>query len=154
MARSAARHPVDAVEEFRPRLARIAGWAGAVIALVAMAAVAAVLPSAFSIVDRVAFVAVGAAGAAFCVKEAMVRVTARPDRLEVRNLIGSRDLEWAEVVAVSFPEGDPWAHLDLADGDTLAMMALQRADGPAGIAAARRLAELVRERGEVSGPQG
>ena len=63
--------------------------------------------------------------------------------LTVRNLVLVRRLEWAEVVDVRFGEGRPWVQLDLADGDTLAVMAIQRADGPAAQREARRLATLV-----------
>ena len=64
--------------------------------------------------------------------------------------LSKQELEWAEIVAVSFPEGDAWAHLDLADGDTLPTMAFQRADGARGIAAARQMAALVAARGEAT----
>ena len=51
---------------------------------------------------------------------------------------------------ISFPMGDPWAHLDLADGSTLSMHALQRYDGERAIAAAHLLRRLVSERGEAA----
>jgi hypothetical protein len=47
------------------------------------------------------------------------------------------------VVAVRFGDGDPWVMLDLRDGDVLAVMAIQRADGAYAQAEARRLATLV-----------
>ena len=40
-------------------------------------------------------------------------------------------------------DGDPWVMLDLSDGDVLAVMAIQRADGAYAVAEARRLATLV-----------
>ena len=42
-----------------------------------------------------------------------------------------------------FGSGRPWVQLDLADGDTLAVMGIQRADGACADAEARRLATLV-----------
>ena len=39
--------------------------------------------------------------------------------------------------------GRPWVQLDLSDGDTLAVMGIQRADGAFADAEARRLATLV-----------
>jgi PH (Pleckstrin Homology) domain-containing protein len=65
------------------------------------------------------------------------------DALVVRNLSGDRRLEWAEIVTVRFGGGEPWVTLDLADGETLAVMAIQRADGADAVAEARRLATLV-----------
>lgn len=48
------------------------------------------------------------------------------------------------------PDGGPWAHLDLADGSTLAINAIQRYDGKRAIADAHRLQALVQERGEAA----
>ncbi len=72
-------------------------------------------------------------------------VRAVPDErgLTVRNFIYTRTVEWAEIVSVTFGEGNPWVQLDLSDGDTLAVMAIQRADGARGVAESRRLATLV-----------
>ena len=86
----------------------------------------------------------------FCHLQASVAVTARPRELVVRNLMRTRTLEWPEVIGISFPMGDPWAHLDLADGSTLPLQALQRYDGDRAIAAAHLLRDLVRERGEAA----
>ena len=89
--------------------------------------------------------------ALFCHLEASVRVVARPDGLEVRNLMRTRTFEWPEVLGISFPMGDPWAHLDLADGRTHPLHAIQRYDGERAISAAHRLLHLVQERGEARG---
>src|SRR5690606_14498826 len=59
-------------------------------------------------------------------------------------------LEWAEIITIGFPMGDPWAHLDLADGSTLQLQALQRYDGEHAISGARLLRDLVRQRGEAA----
>jgi PH (Pleckstrin Homology) domain-containing protein len=74
---------------------------------------------------------------------ARLRATPGPDGLVVRNVVVVTKLEWAQIVAVRFGGGDPWATLDLADGDVLPVMAIQRADGERGVAEARRLATLV-----------
>ena len=60
-------------------------------------------------------------------------ITAVPSRagLVVRNLVLTRTLEWPEVVGIQFGGGEPWVTLDLEDGDTVAVMAIQKADGPA-----------------------
>lgn len=146
--------PRPGVELFRPRMARIVGLAVGTLVLGAMVVLAILMPSTFTTVDRIGFVLFGAAVFGFCWRQATVRLIASEDRVVVRNLFSGRELEWPEIVAVSFPEGDAWAHLDLADGDTLATMALQRADGADGIAAARHLSRLVRERGEAADVHG
>ncbi|HZE66247.1 MAG TPA: PH domain-containing protein, partial [Sporichthyaceae bacterium] len=79
----------------------------------------------------------------FLHKHASVRIVAGRDHLEVRNLFRSRTLAWGEVLAVRFRPGDPWAYLDLSDGETLAAMGIQASDGPAAVESARELARLV-----------
>ncbi len=56
---------------------------------------------------------------------------------------------WAQVVDVEFGGGEPWVTLELDDTDTVAVMAIQRADGAAAMAEAQRLAGLVRDLGEA-----
>jgi hypothetical protein len=127
---------------FRPvrgrRVARVLG----VAAVVLFTALAATVVEQ-TVWDRLGFVVVGLLVLAFC--EMQARVVAVPDErgLFVRNLVNRRRLEWAEVVGVSFGGGRPWVQLDLADGDTLAVMGVQRADGDRGVAEADRLATLV-----------
>ena len=61
----------------------------------------------------------------------------------MHNLIRTTRLEWAQIVAVRLGGGNPWVSLDLDDGETLAVMGIQRADGERGQAEAKRLATLV-----------
>ncbi|WP_425953603.1 PH domain-containing protein [Xylanimonas sp. McL0601] len=96
-------------------------------------------------------------GFAVCVALLLWRlggVHAKPSSrgLLVRNLVATRRLAWPEVLAVHMTVDDPWVVLDLADGGTLAVMAIQRADGERGMREARRLAHLVRTLGEAPDP--
>ncbi|MBO3102692.1 PH domain-containing protein [Cellulomonas sp. zg-ZUI168] len=93
--------------------------------------------------DKVGFALVGALIAGFLWRQASVTALVRDDGLTVRNLLFTRRLEWAEIVSVRFGSGRPWVQLDLSDGDTLAVMGIQRADGEFADAEARRLATLV-----------
>jgi hypothetical protein len=93
--------------------------------------------------DRLGFLLVGAAVGWVLSRFAGVRADATEAGLRVRNLVVRRDLEWAQVVEVRFPDGDPWVTLDLSDGDTLPVMAIQRADGARGRSEASRLSTLV-----------
>lgn len=132
---------------FRPRAARLVCLPLAGISLVMMVGLAVGLPGLTGVRlgagDRVGFVSLGVAIAWFLLREAGVR--ADPDRagIVVRNLLRTRRLAWAEVVSVRFGPDRPWVLLDLADGDTLAVMAVQRADGDRARTEARRLATLV-----------
>ena len=75
----------------------------------------------------------------------LVSVTARvtDEALVVRNVVFTREVEWGAIVAVRFGGADPWLNLDLDDGENLAVMAVQRADGEFARAEALRLARLV-----------
>ena len=79
----------------------------------------------------------------FCWRQATVAAVPDPQGLTVRNLLLERRLSWADIVSVRFGQGRPWVQLDLADGDTLAVMGIQRADGRFASQEARRLATLV-----------
>lgn len=72
------------------------------------------------------------------------RVRARADDagLDVRNPFRRRRLAWAQIVAVRLGRNDPWVLLDLTDGTSCAVMAVQAADG----ARARRDAQWLRDR--------
>ncbi|WP_374968905.1 PH domain-containing protein [Terrabacter sp. BE26] len=81
-------------------------------------------------------------------------IVAVPSRagLVVRNLVLTRTLEWPEIVRVQFGGGEPWVSLDLEDGDTVAVMAIQKADGKVAGREASRLAALVQAFGEAGEP--
>lgn len=144
------RPPADARAElhapFRPHAARVVTLGLAVLVAVLTAVLVAVLPSiatAYGPGDQAGIALLGLVIAWFCWRQASV--SARPDEtgLTVRNLVVSRRLAWAEIVSVRFGGGRPWVQLDLADGDTLAVMAIQRADGDRAERESRRLATLV-----------
>lgn len=76
-------------------------------------------------------------------RQSTVSATPSPEGLAVRNLMGTTRLEWAQIVSVRFSPDRAWAQLDLADGDQLAVMAIQSADGERARHSAQRLASLV-----------
>lgn len=141
-------HDADAdLRVFRPRAARLVSLPLAAASLLVMGGIAVALPQitgrAVGVGDRVAFLAVGVGMAWVLVREAGVRAEPDEDGVVVRNLVRTRRLAWPEIVSVRFGPDRPWAQLDLADGTTLAVMAVQLADGARARAEARRLATLV-----------
>lgn len=102
--------------------------------------------------NRVAMIVLGLVGAVIAWRFGAVRAVPDPGGLTVVNYATSRRLVWAEIVTVRFGPNDPWVHLDLADGDVLAVMGIQRADGEHGMAEARRLVALIAELGEAEEP--
>lgn len=132
---------------FRPRRARVVALALGALSLVSLGLLAVFLPVATGIetnpIDRLAIAGLAVAIAWFCYRQATVRAVPDAEGLHVRNLFLSRDVEWAEIVSVRYGQGRPWAQLDLAEGDTLAVMGIQRADGELAQREASRLATLV-----------
>jgi hypothetical protein len=71
------------------------------------------------------------------------RLTATPAGVVVVNGYRRRDLEWAQVLAISLRRGAPWATLDLSDGTTVAVLAIQGSDGARAVNAVRTLRALI-----------
>lgn len=132
---------------FRPIRARRVAWSVCVVQGFVLVVVALTLPwsgpAAFGPADRIGVVAVGGLVGWMLYRFAQVRAVPTETGLVVHNLLRSTDLQWAQVVAVRFGGGNPWVTLDLSDGESLAVMAIQRADGPAGQGEAQRLSTLV-----------
>jgi hypothetical protein len=89
--------------------------------------------------DQVAMVVVGLllGGAALLFTRPRVRADA--SGVQVRNLLETRTLPWGLVRRVSFPDGAPWARLELPDDEYIAVMAIQAADGARAVEAIQAL---------------
>lgn len=137
-------------EVFRPRFARWVTTVLAVVVAVATVLLLVLLPgvglAGYTVADRAGIGLVGLAIVWFCWRQATVSATPTPAGLRVRNLATTRTVAWAEIVWVRFGEGRPWVQLDLDDGDTLAVMGVQRSDGERARREAKRLATLVAAR--------
>jgi hypothetical protein len=69
--------------------------------------------------------------------------------VEVVNMLSRRDLAWEEIVAVRFGRNDPWVRLDISDGTSLNVLAIQASDGDRGRAEAQLMADLVETHGRA-----
>ncbi|WP_425359137.1 PH domain-containing protein [Actinoalloteichus spitiensis] len=134
------------VRPWRVRLVAV----GAAVSLVSVFTVVAVLlketPTGafFGTSDQVAMVLLGCllAGAALLLARPRLRVG--PWGLEIRNILASRTVEWPLVRAVTFPEGVPWARVELPDDEYIAVMAVQAADRHRAVRAMREVRRLHR----------
>ena len=137
----------DLYRPFRPRAARVVAVVLGVAVLVMMVAIALLLPSAApdrqSWLDRAGIAGFGVLVAWFLWRQASVRAVPDTEGVTVRNLLITRRVAWPEIISVRFGHGRPWVQLDLADGDVLAVMGVQAADGDRSVAEARRMATLV-----------
>lgn len=93
--------------------------------------------------DRIMTVVLGLALGALIWRFAALRAIPTPTGLRVINLLRRHDVEWASVVNVGYSGGTPWAVLEMADTEQIAVMAIQRSDGAFAEKEASRLAALV-----------
>jgi hypothetical protein len=96
----------------------------------------------FGSTDRIAMVGLGLVVAAGILALGRPRVEADERCIRVRNVIGSHTVPWELVRAVTFPDGSPWVSLELVNGDTLAVMAVQAADRERAVATVQALRAL------------
>lgn len=142
-------HPdQDLYAVFRSRRGRAVAMGMAALSIILFGGFAVLAPTPeeggqFGVPDRIMMVALGVAMAAFLWR--YVGIKAVPDErgIQIRNLILSRRIEWTEVEAVRFHGGAAWPVLALHDGEEVAVMAVQKADGGRASGEATRLATLV-----------
>ncbi len=144
----------DAYRPFVSRRARVVATTMGALSLVIFGGLAVLLPTNAGLTtwqggDRVLVALIGVLIAAGCWRYAGIRAVPTPDGLLVRNLVVTRRVAWAQVIGVQFGGGAPWVTLELDDTDTVAVMAIQRADGEQAEQEAVRLAGLVRDLGEA-----
>jgi Bacterial PH domain len=132
----------------RPVRARRVAFAVAAVVVVLFVVLAALLGRTssegveFGPGDQVAMALLGGLVAAGVLLLARPSVVADLDGVRVRNIFTTKDVPWEVVRAVSFRDGTPWAMLDLADDDQIAVLAVQAADGERAVAAVRALRAL------------
>ncbi|MCM3659875.1 PH domain-containing protein [Georgenia satyanarayanai] len=136
----------ELLRPFRPRAAR---WVASVLLVLTVLGppvlfmVMAANDLDMSGADVIGMLATAVVLAWLCFRQAAVRAVPDDDGLTVRNFIKVRRLEWEQVVEVRFGANSAWAQLDLSDGTTLPVMAIQSADGGYARREVGRLAALV-----------
>jgi hypothetical protein len=104
--------------------------------------------------DQVAMVILGALIGLGIMAIARPRVRADADGVRIRNIIGGYQLPWDVVRAVKFNRSSPWASLELADDDEVAVMAIQASDKEYALDAVRALRRLLAAHGGATGHSG
>jgi hypothetical protein len=134
----------------RPRRVRLFAGIGAAV-LFAMFAVAGVFlrnsdtGANFVLSDQIAMFGIGIMLALGALWFTRPRVRADREGVEVRNMLGARRFGWSEVERVSFPDGSPWARLELPRDEYVPVLAIQAMDGERAVTAMRELRRIRRE---------
>lgn len=131
----------------RPRKARVIAVVSAVVVLALFVVAGVVLPASdtgvyFRAADQVAIVAIGVLLAGGILLAARPRVRADAEGIEVRNVGGARRLPWSAVKRVTFPDGAPWARLDIGADEYVPVLAIQALDGQHAVDAIRAVRAL------------
>ena len=147
--------PTPAAPEapFRPRRGRVLPlvMAGVAVVVCTIVAIGMGAGGVWQVGDQLALVGLGVGIAAFLGRYASIKAVPDAAGLTVRNLMLTRTVAWDEIIEVRFPDGAPWVTVELDDGDELAVMAIQRADGQVARDEALRLARLVDRHWNVEG---
>jgi hypothetical protein len=142
----------------RPHRLTVVAWVCAVAIVIVFTLVATALTGEtegggmFARGDQAAMVGLGVLFALGVLAFARPRVWADRRGVKVRNVFGSYELPWEIVRAVRFDDRSPWATLDLADDDTIALMAIQRSDHAQSLTAVRGLRALLAEHQRNAAP--
>jgi hypothetical protein len=95
--------------------------------------------------DKIALGAVGLILAGGVLLLARPRVRADARGVEVRNLLFGQVVPWQQIKGVSFPDGAPWARLELPRDEYVPVVAIQAADGERAVRAIRELRAWYRD---------
>lgn len=94
--------------------------------------------------DRVALFAIGVVLACGALVFVRPRVVADDEGVQVRNAFFGQKVPWSLIRAVSFPDGAPWARLELPADEYVPVVAIQAMDGERAVVAIRELRALHR----------
>lgn len=133
----------------RPVVLRRVCWGVVALVMAVFTAVAVALgrttgAAQFRLGDQLAMIGLGVLLSAGVLTLTRARVSADPDGVAIRNVLGTRRLPWQVVREVRMDPGASWASLDLHDDDTVALLGIQSNDGDRAVDAVLGLRELLR----------
>ena len=145
----AAERPAPSSVSAVPRRLRLACAVTAAVIVGVMVVVGVLLKSSstgvvsFHTSDQVAMIVLGVVLGAGVLALGRPRLDADADGVRVRNVLASYRLSWDMVRGVRFERSAQWATLELANGDEIAVLALQAGDGEPAAAAVEGLRALL-----------
>lgn len=143
---------VTPVVEAKPRRVSVVAYVAAGLILVVFTLIGTALTGStgegtavFRPGDQAAMIGLGICGALGALAFARPRVKATAEGIWIRNVFATYNLPWSVVREVRFERGHPWVTLELADDDTVSVLAIQAADKEYAVAAVRGLRALHRQ---------
>ncbi|WP_141925049.1 PH domain-containing protein [Haloactinospora alba] len=137
---------------WRPRNIRLVAYGLAALVLATMVVLALILPPDWRLQDRAGLVLFGVFAVFALHLLGRPRLVAEQNQVIVVNSIRTHVLEWAEIIDIRMPTGEPWPTIDLADGSTLAVLGIQSSDGETARRNLSRFRSLLHDRGEAQEP--
>ncbi|HEY1573514.1 MAG TPA: PH domain-containing protein [Pseudonocardiaceae bacterium] len=104
----------------------------------------------FDTADQFSLAAIGVVLALGTLVFIRPRLVADAEGVQVRNALWGQTVPWSVIRGVSFPDGAPWARLDLPADEYVPVVAIQAADGERAVLAIRELRALHRRFAEQS----
>jgi hypothetical protein len=152
--------PSGEVVRARPRRARVACAIAATAVIVVFTLVATGLRGPmggdsrgiFTVGDQVAMIVLGVLVGLGILSFARPRLEADEHGLRIRNIVGGYELPWGVVREIRFGFGAPWVTLELADDETVAVLAVQAVDKEYAVAAVRGLRRLLAAHNAAGAP--
>jgi hypothetical protein len=145
--------PVGLPHTWRPLGVRLVGFvAGFGLVAVCVGAWIAIGPdlrARFTVLEKGTMLALGLLGATVWYALVRARLDASETGVSVVNGYRRRDLDWAQVVSVRLRRGAPWAEMDLSDGTSIPVMAIQGSDGDRARTALRQFGVELRRQTHV-----
>ncbi|MFD3811302.1 PH domain-containing protein [Rhodococcus sp. NPDC058639] len=92
--------------------------------------------------DQIAILTIGIALSGALLLFTRPRFRAGAEGVSVRNVVAERHVPWDEVGGLSFPDGAPWARLELPYDEYVPVVAVQARDGQSAVDALDRFREL------------
>ncbi|HWE87933.1 MAG TPA: PH domain-containing protein [Pseudonocardiaceae bacterium] len=102
----------------------------------------------FTLGDQVAVALIGPLLAAGVLLAIRPKVRADAEGVEVRNVFFGQRVPWELIRGVRFPDGAPWARLELPEYEYVPLVAIQAFDGERAVHAIRELRALHRAYGD------
>lgn len=103
----------------------------------------------FGNADKASLIAIGIVLACGSLVFIRPRVVADDEGVAVRNAFFGQKVPWSMIRAVSFPDGAPWARLELPADEYVPVVAIQAMDGERAVVAIRELRALHRKHAEA-----